>query len=155
MNDSNSRPKEKIENYYEQETIGTIEKAELAEDVVAEGFTEVKGKFFIKVMTPSVDTSEPSKSVENGIESSNYVELLIPPYMLLAFANVQFDTIDHTPNDGEYDHKAASGNGVFLTAGSKEIRIPKGTVFLAEFLGGNLEIGAACIVGIYSMVTGS
>ena len=63
MNDSNSRPKEKIENYYEQETIGTIEKAELAEDVVAEGFTEVKGKFFIKVMTPSVDTSEPSKSV--------------------------------------------------------------------------------------------
>ena len=59
MNSNNPNTKtDKMESYYEQSTYQTIEKAELAETVTSDGFKEVKGKFFLKVMTPSLDTNE-------------------------------------------------------------------------------------------------
>ena len=152
MNSNNPNAKtDKMESYYEQSTYQTIEKAELAETVTSDGFKEVKGKFFLKVMTPSLDTNEVETKVENGIQSSNYAELMIPPHLLFAFAKPQFEEMVHTPNDGEYDHNGASGNKIVMTFASAGITIPKGSVFLVEFLGGNLEIGAACVIGVYSV----
>lgn len=145
---------DKMENYYEQETYPTIERAILAETVTSEGFKDVKGKFFLKVMTPGVQTQTVDTKIENGVQSSNFVELTIPAYLLLSFANPRIEPMGHTPNDGEYDHKAESGNSCVLTLSASNITIPKDSIFLVEFLGGNMEISSAAVIAVYSVAGG-
>ena len=150
-----SEQRDKIENYYEQQTYQTIEKAILAESVTTNGFKDVKGKFFLKVMTPSVETDAANVKIENGVQSSNYVELTIPGYLLLSFGTPKIEEIIHEPNDGEYDHKGVSGNRCVLTFSSSGITIPKDSEFLVEFMGGNLEIDSACVIAVYKVPGGA
>ena len=150
-----SEKRENIENFYEQQTYQTIEKAILAESITASGFKDVKGKFFLKVMTPSVKTDSVNSKIENGVSSSNFVELTIPGYLLLSFANPKIEQIIHQPNDGEYDHKGSSGNTCALTFSSSGFTVPKDSEFLVEFMGGNLEIDSACVIAVYKVPGGA
>lgn len=125
-------------NYYNSEYYPCIEKATLAQDVVFTNISPVKGKFFIKVLTPQVNTNS---STENKPRSSNkdtvndnYVELTIPTYMLFSFMNMSV----------KYD--MATKTNVITTGG--KFTIPKGTTFYVEFLGGDPLISKIIIIGL-------
>lgn len=152
--------------YYENDDIPTIEKAVLAETLKFSTLEAVEGKFFIPVTTPSIDTEELTTKKNAKYTESNYVELVIPPHLLLMFMKPQIvpvadfvDKLKHTPEKceedcKELDHKI-TGNKIKYVLGfeSNSFSIPKGTEFLIEFLGGHMEIDHIAIIGIYSLVT--
>ena len=125
-------------NYYNSEYYPCIEKAILAQDIVFTKISPVTGKFFIKVLTPDVNTTsttenKPRTSNKDAV-NNNYVELVIPAYMLFSFMNI----------DLKYDSTTKTN---ILTTGSKFI-IPKGTTFYVEFLGGDPLINKIIIIGL-------
>ena len=151
MKSNNS--KESSGNFYENGNYSAAEKATLAETVTVNGLKPVKAKFFVKVMTPAMETEDPEVKYENGVQNSNYLEMFIPAHLLLSFADLTLESMVHMPDDGEYDHNGDSGNKIFITSGSSSITIPKGTEFLIQFVGGSINSGAAAIIGIYDIPT--
>lgn len=152
--------------YYENDDIPTIEKAVLAETLKFSTLEAVEGKFFIPATTPSIDIEELTTKKNAKYTESNYVELVIPPHLLLMFMKPQIvpvadfvDKLKHIPEKceeecEELDHKI-TGNKIKYVLGFESISfsIPKGTEFLIEFLGGHMEIDHIAIIGIYSLVT--
>ena len=146
-------------NYYDKQSIITIERAQLAEDIPLPTITTEKinlefffffktcilaqnvyidtiGKFYLNVMTPLLDKQEskmetksaPSTRGHKGSSlntrsytSTNYVNLVVPKYILLNFTG----------------------------------RVPKGTEFIVASIGGSLDVEDMRIIGIYSLDTSS
>ena len=146
-------------NYYDKQSIITIERAQLAEDIPLPTTTTEKinleffesgktcilaqnvyidtmGKFYLNVMTPLLDKQEskmetksaPSTRGHKGSSlntrsytSTNYVNLVVPKYILLNFTG----------------------------------RVPKGTEFIVASIGGSLDVEDMRIIGIYSLDTSS
>lgn len=146
-------------NYYDKQSIITIERAQLAEDIPLPAITTEKinleffesgktcilaqnayidtiGKFYLNVMTPLLDKQEskmetksaPSTRGHKGSSlntrsytSTNYVNLVVPKYILLNFTG----------------------------------RVPKGTEFIVASIGGSLDVEDMRIIGIYSLDTSS
>lgn len=128
-------------SFYEKNYVTSIEQAVLAEDVKFSSIQNIEGKFFIKVLTPMVDSSKLTTRSKAGITSSNYITLTIPAYMLLHFMNLQVSTIkieDSTKNVLSWEKPDKSNQFV----------IPKGTIFFVEFLGGLDDADKCYIVGI-------
>lgn len=154
--------------YYEQDDVQTIEKAVLAEDLEFSKLSAIEGKFFVPSTIPSIETEEMSTKKTAKYTESNYIELVIPPHLLLMFMNPQIvpvkdlvDKLKHDPRkcgpDCEtLDHEIL-GNKIKYLLGFEQNTwiIPKGTEFLIEFLGGHMEIDHMAIVGIYSLATNS
>ena len=116
-------------SYYEQDSQTSIEKAILAESINFNTIDNIQGKFFLPVMTPSLDITQAAKTQTNGrLNTANYIYLNIPGYILLQFM------------------KPTLSEEGFLKCQSGFI--PKNTVFLVEFLGGRFSIDKTCIVGI-------
>lgn len=153
-------------NYYEQEDVQTIEKAVLAEDLKFNKLEAVEGKFFIPSTTPSIDTEELSSKKTSKYTESNFVEIVIPPHLLLMFMKPQIipledfvKQLNHDPKtcgDGcnELNHKMV-GSKIKSILGFEQDNwvVPKGTEFLIEFLGGHMEIEHIALIGIYSLTT--
>ena len=152
--------------YYENDDIPTIEKAILAETLKFSTLEPIEGKFFIPATTPSIDTEELTTKKNAKYTESNYVELVIPPHLLLMFMKPQIvpvtdfiDKLKHTPEKCEEEceelgHKITD-NKIKYVLGFESVSfsIPKGTEFLIEFLGGHMEIDHMAIIGIYSLAT--
>ena len=131
-------------NYYEQDSTSsynTLEKVVLAEDVHFSKIINVAGKFYYNAMSPNEDKSSPKDNIKeskSNIKKSNYVSLIIPADLLFAFVEPYF--------------KRLKIDGMFynvLIADSTEFTIPSGTVFIAELIGGRLELEKLSIVGLY------
>lgn len=146
-------------NYYENDSIQTIEKAILAEKLVFTGLAPVEAKFFIPSTTPSLETSGNAKVSTSGkYTQANYIELVIPTQILLMFTNpklIEIEDIKHNPSKcgvdcSELKHTSTSCKYV-LGFTSNKFTIPKGTEFLVEFLGGDMKIENMVIVGVYSL----
>ena len=147
-------------NYYENanDNIQTIEKAVLAENLTFSALEAVEGKFFIPSTTPSIETENATTKKTNKYTQSNYVELVIPPHILLMFMNpklVPITNIKHnpsqcTPESSTLNH-TITGVNYILGFATNKFTIPKGTEFLIEFLGGHMEIDHISIVGIFSI----
>lgn len=153
-------------NYYEQDDVQTIEKAVLAETLEFSKLEAVEGKFFIPSTTPSIETKEMSAKQIGKYTESNYMELIIPPHLLLMFMKPQIVPVEEFVKQIEHDpekcgescnklsHKIVDNEIKFILGfESNEFSIPKGTEFLIEFLGGHMEIDHIAIVGIYSLTT--
>ena len=164
--------------YYENDDIPTIEKAILAETLKFSTLEPIEGKFFIPATIPSIDTEELTTKKNAKYTESNYVELVIPPHLLLMFMKPQIvpvtdfiDKLKHIPEKCEEEceelgHKITGNKIEFVKYGpcrnkikyvlgfeSNSFSIPKGTEFLIEFLGGHMEIDHMAIIGIYSLAT--
>ena len=147
-------------NYYEQanNSIQTIEKAVLAENITFSDIEAVMGKFFIPSITPSIETQNVTNKKTTKYTQSNYVELAIPPHILLMFMNpkiVPVKDIKHNPvvysdECNEIKHSITDVNYI-LGFTSNKFTIPKGTEFLIEFLGGRIEIDYIAILGVFSL----
>lgn len=125
-------------SYYEQDYQTSIEKVILAEDIKFKTIDDVKGKFYFPVMTPTNDTSSNPNIRSNGPrKTSNYVTLNIPGYMLIQFMMSNIKTIE-----------AVDGKVITMTFDSEEFVIPKGTTFLASFIGGEFFLDKTCIIGL-------
>jgi hypothetical protein len=125
-------------NYYNSEFYPCIEKAILAEDITFTSIDDIKGKFFIKVLTPQVDTNGSITKIiprvsSNTNQNTNYVELRIPQYMLFQFMTPKIDS---------------KGYMYFSLNKKKTFTIPKGTTFYVEFLGGDPLISKIIIIGL-------
>lgn len=122
----------------------SVELATLAEDVTFSEIKNIETKFFIKMLTPMVASDNVSVKNKAGTTSSNYITLTIPKYLLYNFIDVSFKSIKD--KNGE-THKV-------LETEETTYKIPKGTVFLVEFLGGEAEADKIYIVGIspYSLL---
>lgn len=122
-------------SFYEDNEIETIEKAILAEDLnVNITDNTVIGKFYVPVLTPELDTSEIKEIRKAGYETSNYISLPIPRYLLIHFAPFELVKLDNI------DKPVITLNDEFV--------ISKGTEFFIEFLGGEIEIDKINIIGI-------
>lgn len=148
-------------NYYEQasDNIQTIEKAVLAENLTFYNLEALMGKFFIPSTTPSIDTENVMNKKTRKYTQSNYVDLVIPPHILLMFMKpkiVPVKDIIHNPtecggeNCTEMRH-TITGINYILGFDSDKFTIPKGTEFLIEFLGGHMEIDHIAILGVFSL----
>ena len=135
-------------NYYEQESQTSIEKAVLAEDVYFSSLDNVEGKFYLSVMMPTGDTSKPKTKKEGKYKTSNFVKLNIPGYLLLPFMMGKVSKLKVEEPD---DTVIGDEGNLSLTFSSKKFRIPKNTVFLACFLGGEFTIEKTCIVGLLTV----
>jgi hypothetical protein len=132
----------KNNNPYEQSIFSTIERAILAEDVK---FTKIKnliGKFYIKVMTPTVDTTNVTLRSAKNITNKNYITLVIPAYMLLPFMKPTIETITYMKSE------KASAKKTIMSFKTTTFTIPKGTKFLVEALGGEVEADKFHIIGL-------
>ncbi len=136
-------------SYYEQDFQSSLERAVLAEDVTFSSIENVQGKFYLPVMTPTADTSAPKMNTNGSRKTSNYVLLNIPGYILIQFmiGTVSTLTIEKT----NMNVKAENGNPQALTFGKTPFTIPKGTVFIAGFLGGEFTIEKTCIIGLLTV----
>ncbi len=135
-------------SYYEQNNQCGIEKAILAEDVKFTTIDNVQGKFFLPVMTPTADVSAKAKVSTNGARTTaNYVTLNIPGYMLFQF---MVPSVSQIQTKKTKDQVIGTKNSYKLTLlfGKDSFTIPKGTVFLVEFIGGDFTIDKTCIVGL-------
>lgn len=128
-------------SFYDKSYVTSIEQAVLAEDVKFSSVQNIEGKFFIKVLTPMVDSTKLTTRSKAGITSSNYITLTIPAYMLLHFMNLQVSTV----KDGDSTKNVLSWN---KPNKSNQFVIPKGTIFFVEFLGGLVDADKTYIVGI-------
>lgn len=148
-------------SYYENSSddLKSTEKAIVAEDIEFDSLQPLVGKFFIPAITPSMDTEEIEETTNAKFSQSNYVELTIPPYFLLMFMNpvlVPISAIRHSPSTcGDMCTSQAhrSSYNYYLGFKTNKFKIPKGTEFLIEFLGGYVELDKIAIIGIYSLTT--
>lgn len=132
------------DNFYEQETFPSIELIELAEDVSFSSIHDINAKFFMKLMTPNIDTSKIIENKNGKYQESNYIILPIPGYMLLSFMKPSLGKVVTT------DETQAQNDKYVFVFDSNTYTIPKGTKFLVELIGGDLTISKICIVGIYN-----
>lgn len=135
----------KSNNPYEQTTFSTIERAILAEDVKFTKVKNLKGKFYLKVMTPTVDTTVISLRSTKAITNKNYITLIIPAYMLLSFMKPTIENVSFTQGTGS---SAKTVKKIMMTFKNTTFTIPKGTKFLVEALGGEVEADRFHIVGL-------
>lgn len=139
-------------SYYNQNSVNTIEKVILAEDLTFSSFDSVYGKFFIPSSTPSLEMENATEKKTSKYTSSNYIELPIPTHFLIMFMQPQIvpvEDIDHTEEPME--HIINGGIKYILGFSASTFSIPKGTEFLIECLGGEMELDNMSIVGIYSL----
>lgn len=132
------------ENYYEQDVVSTLEKILLAENVTIKALDKaIKAKFYMPVIQPTTKRFDAygkvvkaSTSVVKGSLTSNYIELLIPPTLLLPFMKpaIKQATI------------AKLGKVNLITVGAGVI--PAGTEFIVEYLGGEKKLDKITIVGV-------
>lgn len=128
-------------SFYDKNYVTSIEQAVLAEDVKFSTVANIEGKFFIKVLTPMVDSTKLTTRTKAGITSSNYITLTIPAYMLLQFMNLEVTTIKvGTTSKNVLSWEKPTKSNQFI--------IPKGTIFFVEFLGGLVDADKCYIVGI-------
>ena len=133
-----------VQNYYEQETVSTLEKIMLAEDVNIKALDKaIKAKFYMPVVQPTTKRYESNgkvtkatTTITNGSLTSNYIDLLIPPEMLLTFMKPVIKTATI----------AKLGKVNLLTVGTG--KIPAGTEFIVEYLGGEKKLDKITIVGV-------
>lgn len=123
-------------NFYEADSFPAMEQVELAEDIIFETPTDIEGKFYMKLMTPSANTDKIIERNENGIEKANYILLTIPAYLVLSFMMPYAKMMPHS-------------YGYTLVYTRDQFTIPKGTKFLVSFVGGVLRLERLSIVGIY------
>jgi len=135
-------------SFYEQDSFPTIEQAILAEDIEFSEIENIEAKFYIRVMTPTVETSEPTKRSQGGVTKSNYVQLVIPGFMLLQYIHLKKEECFVEIDGEKYYVEGESGNKLIFTAEKESHTIPKGTIFFIEFLGGDMEVEKAYIVGM-------
>lgn len=140
-------------DYYEQnnDDIRSIEKAVLAQDVSFNAITPLEANFFIPSITPGMDTDQIIEEAGSNYTKSNYIPLVIPPHFLLLFMNLKLVPISSIDDSNGDSHSCSTG--YFLGTTTTQFKIPKGTEFLIEFLGGNMEIDKISIVGVYSLST--
>lgn len=132
------------DNFYEQKTFPSIELIELAEDVSFSSIHDINAKFYMKLMTPNIDTSKIIENKNGKYQESNYIILPIPGYLLLSFMKPSLGKVVTT------DQTQAQNDKYVFVFDSNTYTIPKGTKFLAELIGGELKISKICIVGIYN-----
>lgn len=125
-------------NFYGQSSHSTVERAILAEDIEFSEFIDQEGKFYIKLMTPTIDTNATYNRNLKGLTQKNYITLKIPAYMLLQFMN---PTIEKIKFEDE-------GKLVLATFSNTKFKIPKGTKFLVELIGGEIEADRFNIIGL-------
>lgn len=125
-------------NFYEADSFPAMEQVELAEDIIFETPTDIEGKFYMKLMTPSANTDKIIERNENGIEKANYILLTIPAYLVLSFMMPYAKMMPHS-----------YGAHYTLVYTRDQFTIPKGTKFLVSFVGGVLRLERLSIVGIY------
>lgn len=122
------------ENFYEQSSFPAIEKVTLAEDLTFKNLSDIEGKFFMDLMTPTMDTDYVIERDYGKYQKTNYINLTIPAYLLLSFMK------------GEI---TMSGSGPVITFPTSYFTIPKGTEFTAAFIGGIPMIERLSILGVY------
>ena len=133
-------------NYYEQDFQTSIEKAILAEDLYFTTIDNIQGKFYLPVMMPTSDIDKPVIKSNAPQKTSNYITLNIPGYMLFQF---MIGSITSLQVDGTTSSVSGkNGSKMALMFGTDKFKIPKGTVFLVGFLGGEFTIEKTCIVGL-------
>ena len=133
-------------NYYEQDFQTSIEKAILAEDLYFTTIDNIQGKFYLPVMMPTSDIDKPVIKSNAPQKTSNYITLNIPGYMLFQF---MIGSITSLQVDGTTSSVSGkNGSKMALMFGNNKFKIPKGTVFLVGFLGGEFTIEKTCIVGL-------
>ena len=133
-------------NYYEQDFQTSIEKAILAEDLYFTTIDNIQGKFYLPVMMPTSDIDKPVIKSNAPQKTSNYITLNIPGYMLFQF---MIGSITSLQVDGTTSSVSGkNGSKLALMFGTDKFKIPKGTVFLVGFLGGEFTIEKTCIVGL-------
>ena len=137
-------------NYYEQDFQTSIEKAILAEDLYFTTIDNIQGKFYLPVMMPTSDIDNPVTKSNAPLKTSNYITLNIPGYMLFQFMMSSITTVQVDSTAQKVSGE--NGNKFVITFGDKKFKIPKGTVFLASFLGGEFTIEKTCIVGLLTTV---
>lgn len=138
--------KNNIANYYEQDFQTSIEKAILAEDLYFTTIDNIQGKFYLPVMMPTSDIDKPVIKSNAPQKTSNYITLNIPGYMLFQF---MIGSITSLQVDGTTSSVSGkNGSKMALMFGTNKFKIPKGTVFLVGFLGGEFTIEKTCIVGL-------
>ena len=137
-------------NYYEQDFQTSIEKAILAEDLYFTTIDNIQGKFYLPVMMPTSDIDKPVIKSNAPQKTSNYITLNIPGYMLFQF---MIGSITSLQVDGTTSSVSGkNGSKLALMFGTDKFKIPKGTVFLVGFLGGEFTIEKTCIVGLLTTV---
>lgn len=143
-----------MSNYYEEQQIGTIERAVLAEAVnlpavttepltlsFLEGggeykiatneYKDITGKFFLNIMTPLVDKGSASKRGESAPSTRGHCG----------------DSLTTTNYSSSNYISLVIPKYILLNfIGS----IPKGTEFIVASIGGSVEIEDMRIIGIYS-----
>ena len=133
-------------NYYEQDFQTSIEKAILAEDLYFTTIDNIQGKFYLPVMMPTSDIDKPVIKSNAPQKTSNYITLNIPGYMLF---QIMIGSITSLQVDGTTSSVSGkNGSKMALMFGNNKFKIPKGTVFLVGFLGGEFTIEKTCIVGL-------
>ena len=133
-------------NYYEQDFQTSIEKAILAEDLYFTTIDNIQGKFYLPVMMPTSDIDKPVIKSNAPQKTSNYITLNIPGYMLFQF---MIGSITSLQVDGTTSSVSGkNGSKMALMFGNNKFKIPKGTVFLVGFLGGEFTIEKTCFVGL-------
>lgn len=133
-------------NYYEQDFQTSIEKAILAEDLYFTTIDNIQGKFYLPVMMPTSDIDKPVIKSNAPQKTSNYITLNIPGYMLFQFMMSSVTTLQVSSTAEKVS--GVNGNKLVLTFGGTKFKVPKGTVFLVGFLGGEFTIEKTCIVGL-------
>ena len=133
-------------NYYEQDFQTSIEKAILAEDLYFTTIDNIQGKFYLPVMMPTSDIDNPVTKSNAPQKTSNYITLNIPGYMLFQFMIGSITSLQVDKTNLSVSGK--NGSKMTLMFGATKFKIPKGTVFLASFLGGEFTIEKTCIVGL-------
>lgn len=137
-------------NYYEQDFQTSIEKAILAEDLYFTTIDNIQGKFYLPVMMPTSDIDKPVIKSNAPQKTSNYIKLNIPGYILLQFmiGSITSLQVDKT----KLSVSGKNGSKMTLMFETNKFKIPKGTVFLVGFLGGEFTIEKTCIVGLLTTV---
>ena len=149
--------KRNIDNYtgyYDQSSFSTIEQITLAEDVKFRDFNDIDGKFFYKMITPKVDdkNDKPADTTHNN--STNYITLTIPSHLLLSAVKPKTITCGVDPDTGCLKPGLRGYNLLY----SKELEsgkytIKKGTTFLVEMLGGEMQTKSARIIAIIGEIS--
>lgn len=98
-------------NYYDEQQFNTVEKVTLAEDIILPNvdqspftvYKDIEAKFFINIMTPLLSKTELNNKVKSSpsnkgnkgedlrissYQSSNYIILTIPKYIVLNFTDI-------------------------------------------------------------------
>ena len=97
-------------------------------------------------MMPTSDIDNPVTKSNAPLKTSNYITLNIPGYMLFQF---MIGSITSLQVDGTTSSVSGkNGSKMALMFGTNKFKIPKGTVFLVGFLGGEFTIEKTCIVGL-------